>query len=729
MSEVTSVICRSLSQDPIIQRTDVNRRRVKPCCRAVALASCIALSVLPKVARSVEQASTDWPRYGLDTGETRNSHLTQVNAGNVRHLGLAWSAELTNEASALEGTPLEIDGILYANGGFGAVYAFDAATGRALWTYEPKANEADPRGARRTYGSDRGLAYYKGRIYTATKDGRLVALDAKSGNVSWSVKFIVRGTNGVYSGAPRALDGKIIIGTAGSEFAARGSLTAVDAETGKIAWRFFTVPGNPAEGFEDSAQQMAAKTWSGEWWKYGGGGAPWNGITYDDELRQVYIGTGNAGPWSDKVRSHQGQDNLFTASIIALDANTGRYVWHYQTTPDDVWDYDATADIALTTLKIGGKPHKVLLEANKNGFFYVINRVDGKLIAADKFAPVNWATHIDLRTGRPVEVKGSRYPERRTIIFPSTFGAHDWQATSYNEKIGLVYFPVIHAVSVFTPSRESEALMQQNVGRMLSDQGVDATVRTERPTPGGELVAWDPLARRAVWRISQSSDFNGGTLTTDGNLVFQGLADGHFNAYSADKGHKLWSFDAHMGIMAAPMTYSVAGQQYVCVLAGYGGGGGETAIIGYAGWKWGLPRRVLVFRLGGNAQLPTAPQAVTHLKPVDDVALRLRSAHVTAGGALYGEACTPCHGEAVIANGNAPDLRVSPLALDRTAFRRVLMEGLLVSKGMPRFDDLSDDEIGSLYEYIRARAREDLHSGRDGAAAVLGAESANADEP
>jgi quinohemoprotein ethanol dehydrogenase len=658
----------------------------------------------------------------LDTSETRNSHLTQINTGNVSHLGLAWSAELTNEASVLEGTPLEIDGILYANGGFGAVYAFDATTGRALWTYDPKANEADPRGTRRMYGSDKGLAYWKGRIYTATKDGRLVALDAKRGNVLWSVNFILRGTNALSTGAPRTLDGKIIIGTTGSEFAARGSVTAVDADTGKIAWRFFTVPGNPAEGFEDPAQEMAAKTWSGEWWKYGGGGAPWNGITYDDELGQVYIATGNAGPWLDKVRSHQGQDNLFTASIVALDANTGRYVWHYQTTPDDVWDYDATADIVLATLKIGGKPHKVLLQANKNGFFYVINRVDGKLIAADKFAPVSWAAHVDLPTGRPVEMKGSRYPERRTIVSPSLVGAHDWQAMSYNQRTGLVYFPVIRAVSVFTPSREAEALMRKNVGRMLSDQGVDALVRTQRPTSGGELVAWDPLARKAAWRRSQSSEFNGGTLTTDGNLVFQGLTDGHFNAYSADKGHKLWSFDAHMGIMAAPMTYSVAGRQYVCVLAGYGGGAGESAAIGYMGWQWGLPRRVLVFRLGATAQLPTTPQPVTHVKPMDNAAQKLDPTRVTAGGVLYGEACTGCHGEAVVANGNAPDLRASPLAFDQLAFRRVLVEGLLVPKGMPRFDDLSDAEIGSLYEFIRARARADLSSGRDGTAAVLATE-------
>jgi quinohemoprotein ethanol dehydrogenase len=294
--------------------------------------------------------------------------------------------------------------------------------------------------------SNKGLAYWRGKIYVCTKDGRMVALDAKSGRVVWTTKFIIPGTNTVSTGAPRALGGVIIIGTSGSEFGGRGYVTAVDAESGHISWRFFTVPGTPSNAFEDPALGMASETWSGEWWKYGGGGAVWNAITYDEELRQVYLGTGNAGPWLDKLRGGPGKDNLFTASIIALDAKTGHYQWHYQTTPDDVWDFDATGDLILATLKIDGARRKVLMQANKNGFFYVIDRVKGKLLAADKFAPVNWATEVNLQTGRPVEVAGSRYPEQRTIITPSTAGAHDWQAMSYNPRTGLVYFPVIRAV-------------------------------------------------------------------------------------------------------------------------------------------------------------------------------------------------------------------------------------------------------------------------------------------
>lgn len=696
-------------------------RAVSRAFRKIVGVSALLLTV---AGRAADADTGNWTRYGLDGDETRHSPLSQINAQNVSQLGLAWSVELQNEPGVLEGTPLEIDGVLYVNGGVGAIYAFDAVTGRALWSYDPHAHEANPRGTRRMYSSDRGLAYWNGRIYTCTKDGRMVALDAKSGQVVWTTQFLIPGVSAVSTGAPRALDGTIIIGTSGSEFAGRGYVTAVDAETGKVVWRFYTVPGNPSKGFEDPAQEMAAKTWSGEWWKYGGGGAPWNAITYDEELGQVYIGTGNAGPWADKVRAHPGDDNLFSASIVALDVKTGKYLWHYQATPDDVWDYDATADIVLANLKIDGALRKVLLQANKNGFFYVIDRVNGKLLSAGPYAPVTWASKIDLKTGRPIEIPGSRYPDKRTTIAPSMVGAHDWQAMSYNPKTGLAYIPVIRGVEVMAPSKEAMDLLKRNAGRIFSDQGVDGVFRPEKRdgAQGGgrdELVAWDPVAQKAVWRTRQPCQFNGGTLNTDGNLVFQGRTDGQFVAYTADKGDRLWSFNAHMGILAPPITYTVQDQQYISVLAGYGGGAGESAVSGYGGWSWGMPRRLLTFRIGGTAQLPSPPEPVTHVTPLDDPSLRLNAKRVAAGNNLYGEICTGCHGEAVVGNGNAPDLRASGTALDRDAFRKVLKEGLFVPFGMPKFDDLSDGEIAGIYEFIRSRAREDLKSGRDGADAVM----------
>ena len=423
--------------------------------------------------RADSEEREDWTRYGLNASEDRDSPLTQVNDRNVASLGLVWSLELP-ERSALEATPLEKAGVLYVSGGYGVVYAVDAQRGSLLWQYNPRANEADPRGARRMYASNKGLAYWNGKVYVCTKDGRMIALDTKTGSVVWSTAFLPPGTNSTSTGAPRAVSGNIVIGTSGSEFGGRGSVTAVDAETGRIAWRFFVVPGDPSKGFEDDAMAMAAKTWSGEWWKFGGGGNPWNAITYDEQLGQVYIGTGNAGPWLDKVRSHDHQDNLFTASIVALDAKTGRYKWHYQTTPDDVWDYDSVADIVLANLKIDGKPRKVLLQANKNGFFYVIDRVTGKLFSAAKYARATWAERVDLNTGRPVEVPGSRYIKDRITVFPGMYGAHDWQAMSYNSRTGLAYIPAIRIGAVYGPSAEAEANLRTSPQGMQSAQGVDA---------------------------------------------------------------------------------------------------------------------------------------------------------------------------------------------------------------------------------------------------------------
>ena len=679
----------------------------------VMAASGLALSA-PAGAAPAAASSGDWPRSGLHWTEDRNSPLKQINDSNVGSLGLIWSLDLP-ERSALEASPLEVAGILYVVGGHGVVYAVDALSGHMLWRHDPRANQADPRGARRMYAANRGLAYWNGKVYSCTKDGRMIALDAKSGKEVWSTVFLPPNTNSTSTGGPRALDGKIVIGTSGSEFGGRGSVTAVDAETGKVAWRFFTVPGDPSKGFEDETQAMAAKTWSGEWWKYGGGGNPWNAITYDEQLGRVYIGTGNPGPWLDKVRSQDRRDNLFTASIVALDAKTGKYVWHYQTTPDDVWDFDAIADIVLTDLKIDGHDRKVLLQANKNGFFYTIDRVTGKLISAEKYSRVNWAEKIDLTNGRPVEVPGSRYSKDRIEIYPGLYGAHDWQAMSYNSRTGLAYIPAIRMGSTFIPSAAAEDTLRATWGRMMSNQGVDAfpmADESEGSKKRGSLVAWDPLRQKQAWRVDFPSEFNGGTLTTDGNLVFQGLSNGEFNAFAADSGKKLWSFDAKLGIMAAAMTYMVKGKQYVSLTVGYGAGGGEGQALGNMGWKYGLqPRRLLTFALGSSARLPETVPPQYQVVPLDDPALTLDASRVKAGSLLYDQVCSGCHGATAVANGGAPDVRASALALDRTVLKTLLQKAPLLGQGMPQFDDFTDAEIDSLFEYIRSRARESLSAG------------------
>ena len=650
----------------------------------------------------------EWTKHGLNYAEQRFGSLDQVNETTISRLHLTWSLDLPGE-NALEATPLEVNGVLYFSGSFATVYAVDARSGTLLWKFDPEANQADPRGTRQIYGVNRGVAYWNEKIYVCTKDGRMIALAARTGKPVWSTRFLMEGANTTSTGAPRAFKGKIFIGSSGAENYARGNVAALDAETGRLIWRFFTVPGDPAKGFEDSTQAMAAKTWSGDWWKYGGGGTPWNALTVDEELNQIYIGTGNGGPWAAKFRSQDAQDNLFVASIVAIDAGTGKYKWHYQTTPGDVWDYDAVADLVLADLSIDGAQQKVLMQANKNGFFYVVNRVSGKLVGADKFGKVTWADHIDLKSGRPVEVPGSRYAKAPFVIYPSAAGAHNWQAMSFDPQTTLAYFTYMQIGNQLGTSPEAESLVEANRNRGLTDLGVDFRWDDKNKDPmygKGFLLAWDPVRQKLGWSAELPGTWNGGTLSTAGNLVFVGTATGLLNAYAADSGKPLWSFDAKLGIMAPPITFAIEGKQYVAVLAGYGGGAGEGGPGFNQGWKYGRQmRRLLTFAIDGTKELPPTPERDFHVAALDDPSLKIDSGLAGKGALLYGESCTYCHGESTISTGGAPDLRESRIAFDRASLAQLLRSGTLVGRGMPKFDDLSDADIDSLYQYIRARAR------------------------
>ena len=658
----------------------------------------------------------DWPGYGDDTKEQRFSPLAQINDQNVGRLGLVWSLDLPDE-NALEGTPLEVGGVLYFSGSFATIYAVDVRTGRLLWKFDPKANEAGPRETRRVWGNNRGVAYWDGKVYVATKDCRMIAVDAHTGEVVWSSSFLVPGSNSTSSGAPRIFKGKVIIGNSGAEFAARGYVTAFDAKTGKLAWRFFIVPGDPAKGPDgaasDSIMPKAAKTWGGEWWKYGGGGTPWNAITYDQELNQLYIGTGNGGPWNGGFRAPHGEDNLFLASVIALDPDTGKYKWHYQYNPDEVWDYKATADIILADLTIDERRRKVLMQAPTNGFFYVIDRYTGKLISAEKIGKVTWADHIDLKTGRPVELPNIRGEHGSSIIYPDTFGAHNWQAMSYSPMTGMVYIPYMQLGMKYGPAPSTPEAVDVTTDprKIILRMGVAAESIRDEADPmdeRGSLLAWDPVAQKARWRVDYPFFLNAGTMTTAGNLVFQGTNTGQFHAYSADKGKRLWSFDAKLGILSPPISYSSQGRQYVSLLVGYGGPGGEGRQGRKQGWKYGLqPRRLLTFALDGKAKLPQTAPPDFSVNALDDARIILDPVKVARGAALYNTmTCTICHGNALNAGGGGPDLRESAIALNRAAFRSLLRSGSLISKGMPLFDDLTDDELESLYQYIRSGARD-----------------------
>ena len=687
---------------------------------ALLATTALLATVLPSsvaLAGKAERAEAkEWHGHGGGAGEQRYSPLDEVNAANIDRLHLAWSLDLPGEAS-LSATPLEVSGVLYFPGSTGTVYAVDARSGRQLWKYEPDLNRANPRQARMFFATNRGVAYWAGKVFVALKDGRMVALRARDGKVLWTTTFLLKEYPASSTGAPRAFNGKVIIGTSGADQGSRGYVTTLDAGTGRILWRFFLVPGNPAgppdHAASDDVMPMAAKTWSGEWWKYGGGGTAWNGITYDEELDQVYIGTGNGGPWAGQFRSVGGKDNLFVCSVVALDAKTGHYKWHYQYNPDEVWDWKATADIVLADLKIDGRARKVLMHAPSNGFFYVIDRRTGELISAEKYAKVNWADRIDLKTGRPVERPGIRYEDAPYTMYPGAWGAHNWQASSYNPKTGLVYIPYMQVGFTYARSADAERALTSDPSRLKWRLGIDVQPHFDPSDPldgKGSLIAWDPVAQQQRWRVDHDFFWNTGTLTTAGDLVFQGDSKGNFVAYQASSGKTLWSFDAKLGIVAPPISYAVDGRQYVSVLVGWGTDPG-SAVAGLSqGWKYGhQPRRLLSFALDGHATLPaTAPRDYS-VNALDDAALVLDPARVAHGELLYGTwglgACSLCHGDQLDAMGIAPDLRESSIAYDRTAFKTFLRSGALLSRNMPLYDDLADEDVEDLYQYIRAGAR------------------------
>ncbi len=650
-------------------------------------------------------AAANWPDTGGAPDESGYSRLEQIDSGTVGRLGLAWSLDLPEENGVLEATPLAVDGMLYFTGSHSAVYAVDALRGTLMWRHDPEVWRVNPGKLRNVLGVNRGAAFAGGRVFSATLDGRLLALDAKTGKLLWSAETVPPGSFYTVTGAPRVFNGKVIIGNGGGDAGARGYVTAYDQKTGKQAWRFYTVPGSPEENRGDPAMERAAATWSGEYWKTGTGGTAWNGMTFDPELNRIYIGTGNSGPYDPEVRSPGGGDNLYLASIVAVDADTGRYIWHYQMNPREAWDYKATANIITTTLTIEGKPRKVLMQAPTNGFYYVIDRETGKLLSAEKIGKVNWASHIDLKTGRPVEAPDIRYEKGEITLWPSVLGAHNWQAMSYSPKTGLAYIPTVQLGMRFTRVKPGPGIL--SFGGIQEQPVVDPA----DPDDGkAGLLAWGPIAQKPRWRIRHDWLAHGGTLATAGGLVFQGTAEGWLTGYEAASGKQLWRFATGLGIVSPPISYMAGGQQYVAVLVGHGGSNMLGGNFNYRGWKYGAqPRRLLVFRLDGRAKLPpTAPPDWT-IRPIDDPSIAIDEADIDPGRFLFTMRCAMCHGlDGVSAGAPAPDLRESALAADRDAFRQVVFEGVSLPRGMPRFEMLSEDEIRQLYAYVRSTAREAL---------------------
>ncbi len=651
------------------------------------------------------RSADDWTSHNNDR-ESAYSPLTQIAASNVQRLGLAWFLDLPGE-QMLQATPLEVNRTLYFTGSYGKVYAVDPVDGTVRWTYDPEVWKHNPAKLRTVLPANRGLAYLDGKVYFGTLDGRLIALDAKVGKLVWSVETTASESVQYITGPPRTFKDMVIIGNGGADFAARGYLTAYDAATGKQRWRFYVVPGSPEENQGDPAMQSAARTWHGEFWKTGTGGGPWDGITCDPELNRIYVGTANAAPYDPEVRSPGGGDNLYTASIVALDADTGKYVWHYQVNPRDAWDYDSTQQMALADLTIDGQRRTVLMQAPKNGFFYVLDRHTGRLISAQKLGKATWAERIDVASGRPVEAPNIRFQNGPTTIWPAPNGAHSWQSMSYSVQNGLVYIPYQQMGMRYERTRQDKAGTLSFAGLAMTKVAVDRT------DVKGALLAWDPVAQKLRWKVQHEHLWNGGALATAGNLVFQGTAEGYLVAYNGLTGERLWRFDAGLGITAAPMSYAIRGRQYVSILVGYGG----TNMLGdvlNVGWKFqAQPRRLLTFALDGKAVLPQSQPADLTTHAVDDPLLQLDAGEVTRGRAVFTGNCALCHGlDAVSAGAPAPDLRESSLAVSRQALWQVLHEGVLLQRGMPRFEELTEAQVAQLHAYIRSVARESRNGAR-----------------
>ena len=657
-------------------------------------------------------AGANWVYHNGDRDETAYSRLHQLDTSNIGRLGLAWSLDLPGDVT-LEATPLAVHGVLYFTGTYGSVYAVDGLTGKVLWKHDPKTWKYYPNKMMFTFAANRGVAYAHGRIFSAALDGRLFALDARTGKLLWSVVTVSPASMQDVTGAPRVFDGKVIIGSTGADFGARGYVTAYDQKTGREAWRVYTVPGAPAENKGHPAMERAAATWSGSYWKTGTGGGVWDSMTFDPGLNLIYLGTANAGPYDPTLRSPGSGVNLYTDSIIAIDASSGKFVWADQLVPRDAWDYDCTQQMTLADLMIDGRKRKVLMQAPKDGFLYVIDRKTGKLISAGKIGKATWARRIDVKTGRPVLEPGIYYDKTgQATIWPAPVGAHSWQSMSYDPATGLLYIPYMQLGVRYT--KNTPASRGFTVG--------DVTISGYKAGPHdgkGALLAWDPVHQRRAWEIWHDAIWNGGVLSTAGGLVFQGEADGYFNAYDAKTGKRLWHFNAGLGIIAAPMSYAVGGKQYVSVLVGYGGSAAAWGSWMNVGWKFGAqPRRLLTFALGGRETLPPSPGPDMTVHALDNPSYKINPVQVAMGHALF-IACAACHGRNLVSPGApGPDLRESPVALHRASLWAVVHDGALIQHGMPRFATLTRAQVDDIYAYIRAGARAALaHEKSSGSAA------------
>jgi quinohemoprotein ethanol dehydrogenase len=654
-------------------------------------------------ARIIENAKTgkEWLSNGLGYSVNRFSPLDQINAANVGKLGLAWSYPL-DSIRGVEATPIVVDGIMYVTAPWAIVYAINAKTGEKIWTFDSQS----PRDKGYKLCCDvvnRGVAVYKGKVYVGTPDARLIALDAATGKVLWSTNASPENARPyTLTGAPLVAKGKVFIGGGGADYGVRGVLSAFDAETGKLAWRWYTVPGDPSKPFENEAMAKAAATWDDtfHYWENGGGGTVWNTLSADPNLNLLYFGTGNAGPWASSIRNPSSRDNLYTSSVVALDIETGEYAWHYQETPGDAWDYDADQDLILTELTIDGQKRDVLLHAAKNGFFYVLDRKTGQFISAKNFVDVNWATSYTA-DGKPNEIPGARGTDKPIETIPGPFGAHNWQSMSFSPKTGFAYIPAqnVPFQMIDDPGwTQGSATIGQPMNGIGWNLGKQLVTTPPKGKPFGRLMAWDPVHQKAAWTQDYASPWNGGTLATAGDLVFQGTADGRLVAYNATSGEKLWDAALGNGVVAAPMTYEIEGKQYVSIAVGWGGVFGQSQ----RSTDHASPGTVYTFAIGGDAKFPEV--ARYKLGPLI-AGVKYDPKDVPAGFGLYVSNCLFCHGvPGVDKGGNIPNLGYvdadSIAKLEDAVFSKEFAE-----LGMPDFTGkLKSDDLEKIKAFIQGTA-------------------------
>ena len=679
----------------------------------LALSSSVIASQTPQTVnqQAIVEPGGEWLSYGRTYREQRFSPLDNINRDNIGELDLAWSFKF-DTARGMEATPIVHNGVIYVSTGWSHVHALDARTGQELWHYDAKVPKAQL--AKTCCGPvNRGVAIWQDnantplQVFFGALDGRLIALDAKTGEENWSIQSTPTDGNYSVTGAPRIVKGMVIIGNGGAELGVRGYVSAYDVNTGEMKWRFYTVPGDRNKPQESLALEAALETWSGdEWYKLGGGGGTaWDSLVFDPELDLLYIGTGNGSPWNRDLRSPGGGDNLYLSSIVALRPDTGEYVWHYQVTPADNWDYTATQQLVLAELEINGEPRSVIMQAPKNGFFYVLDRKTGELLSAEKFAKATWATHVDMGTGRPVESKFADYQKNGgSYIWPSPYGAHNWQPMSFSAKTGLMYIPAQSIPAYFSAVEEVMYRVNRwNTGVDLNTNRDPKSWVAARASMDaliyGELVAWDPIKKQRAWQVQHAKPSNGGILSTAGDLVFQGTWDGTFAAYDAYDGEKLWQYKSDSAVLAGPMTFELDGEQYVAVAQGSGG----TVMITVGDE---LQRnktnqnKLLVFKKGQfNQTNPVANEELTTIRALGHAA-NTDPNLIKLGESIYHNNCASCHGINALSNYVVPNLRYMS-EQTHSDFASIVIGGARTHKGMIGFyETLGVDDVDAIHAYL-----------------------------